>query len=577
VKLGRVGWVALFTLAVLAGVFNTGKAFAFSGAGTGTSGDPFQITTCAQLDSMNADLSADYVLQNDIDCSGAGSLNGGTGWSPIGGGTSFSGTLDGQNHKINKLDLSGMPSTTNYEGMFSQLTGAAVVENLQIIQGKVNGHANVGMVAGGMFDSSRLDNVYVDATITCHAENCGGMTGSLHDASVINNSGADETLTGDSQSVGGLVGYISDSGTITESFANGNVSGALYVGGLVGAINNNPSTATITNAYSSATVTDTSDYAGGLVGWAASLNLTKAYAAGSVSGSDSVGGLVGLFSGFMAETFSAEKITGTGGAVGPVTGSFGSGSVGNRYFDTVITGFSSSPDGSSAITSIDYFKDNSTNPPFDQWDFTTIWRTNYANYPSFAPKIDPYMLCEEPNSTKTTITGSCEVQPLGWGTPSWLARWSKHGANKWHTLTLGNAHKALATVSGLTPGTWYDLEFRYTNNFGTGPWGKLEILTTGKAPVVSRHSTVPTTLSPILLTAAFEPGSTITTTSSASAPAAGASPQASTNKHAATTQSTRPKKLTSGHGVYYWSGAIIAILLAIGLFARLLQRQKHQE
>jgi hypothetical protein len=255
---------------------SAGKVLAFGGNGSGTGGDPYRITDCAQLDSINADLTADYVLANDIDCSNAGTLNGGAGWSPIGGGSGFQGTLDGQGHTIDNLDLSNMSDSTTFAGMFSTLSNNAVVENLSIINGKINGGNNIGMVAGSLSDTSSLDNVYVNATVTCHAENCGGMVGSLHDASLINNSGADVTVTGSSQSVGGLVGYIAADVTIQESYADGDVSGTLYVGGLVGAVNNSGSPATITNAYSSATVADSGDFAGGLVGLAVTLDLTNA-------------------------------------------------------------------------------------------------------------------------------------------------------------------------------------------------------------------------------------------------------------------------------------------------------------
>lgn len=575
--------ISAISLAILSAL-SAGKVLAFSGSGTGTSGDPYQITDCAQLESIDTGLTADYVLANDIDCSTAGSLNGGSGWSPIGSGSGFQGTLDGQGHKINSLDLSNMPGSTSFEGMFSTLSNNAVVKNLSIINGKINGGNNIGMVAGSLSGTSSFDNVYVRATVTCHAENCGGMVGSLHNASLINNSGADVTVTSSDQSTGGLVGYIADDGAIQESYADGSVSGALYVGGLVGAVNNSGSPATITNAYSSATVTDSGDFAGGLIGLGTTLNLTNAYAAGSVSGGGAIGGLVGYFDGFMAETFSAEEIHGTGTAVGPVTGDFVGGSVGNRYFDSHVTGFSSSADGSSPISSSAYFKDNSSNPPFDQWDFTTIWRINYANYPSFAPKVDPYMLCEAPRSTHTTITGSCEVLPLGWGTPTWHARWGVHNAHKWHTITLTNAHQAAATVTGLTPGTWYDLQFRYTNNFGTGPWGTVEILTTGTAPkdtVANNTSTVGTVQQPNyplpVLLATIE-----TADVGNSGGHTGTSAPAATSVQTPSISSAAPKVefknagTGRSHRAYFWVGAgIAAIIVVVGLLIRF--RPKHHE
>ena len=41
----------------------------FTGAGSGTSGDPYNITNCTQLQEMENNRTADYELVNDIDCS----------------------------------------------------------------------------------------------------------------------------------------------------------------------------------------------------------------------------------------------------------------------------------------------------------------------------------------------------------------------------------------------------------------------------------------------------------------------------------------------------------------------------
>jgi hypothetical protein len=479
----RIVRTGVLILAICIGAFGGAPVFAFGGSGTGTSLDPYEITSCAQLDSINLDLTAHYALANDIDCSDAASLNSGAGWAPIGAsGSGFEGMLDGQGHKIKNLDLSGFADNANITGMFNQIVNNGVVKNLSVINSKVNGGHDVGMVAGTLNGNASLDNIYVQATVTCHTDNCGGLVGALEDSTLINNSGADVAVTSTDQSVGGLVGYISNTGVVQKSYANGYLSGTHYIGGLVGAVLTGGGIATVTNSYSSATAIG-DDSVGGLVGLGINVDVTKSYAAGSVSGDDNVGGLVGQLYGSMADTFSAEEIINTtgSGTVGPVTGHVISATVGNRYFDTNSTGFASSPDGSSPITDSNYFKNNSTNPPFDQWDFSTLWRTNYANYPSFAPKVDPYMLCEAPSSSNTSITGNCEVAPLGWGTPVWQARWRVHGTSTWQVIALGDIHEASATVAGLKPGTWYDLSFRYTNDFGTGPWGTVEILTTGTA------------------------------------------------------------------------------------------------
>ncbi|MDL2124702.1 MAG: peptidase A26, partial [Deltaproteobacteria bacterium] len=75
-----------------------GAAYGFSGSGSGTANDPFIITTCIQLQEMKNDLSAYYVIANDIDCSGTSNWNDGAGFEPIGKifPFNFTGIFDGQ-------------------------------------------------------------------------------------------------------------------------------------------------------------------------------------------------------------------------------------------------------------------------------------------------------------------------------------------------------------------------------------------------------------------------------------------------------------------------------------------------
>lgn len=88
--------------------------------------------------------------------------------------------------------------------------------------------------------------------------------------------------------VGILAGYAVNS-VISRCFTSGTVEGAsICVGGLVG-----ENAGTITDCYSSATVSNDDDYAtGGLVGKNTG-NITNTYASGEVSGKDYVGGVIG--------------------------------------------------------------------------------------------------------------------------------------------------------------------------------------------------------------------------------------------------------------------------------------------
>ena len=82
-----------------------------------------EISTCQELQNINNDLSAEYVLVNDIDC-----------WdfsfTPIGG--EFVGVLDGQGYTVSDLHI----SSTGQLGLFTQIGSwnedVGVVKNLNL-------------------------------------------------------------------------------------------------------------------------------------------------------------------------------------------------------------------------------------------------------------------------------------------------------------------------------------------------------------------------------------------------------------------------------------------------------------
>ena len=64
--------------------------------------------------------------------------------------------------------------------------------------------------------------------------------------------------------VGGLVGR--NRGTVIASYASGNVSGDIEVGGLVGSSSSVKGTSTVRDSYAAVTVSTAQNSAGGLVG-----------------------------------------------------------------------------------------------------------------------------------------------------------------------------------------------------------------------------------------------------------------------------------------------------------------------
>ncbi len=74
--------------------------------GSGSPEDPYQISNCTGLQNIQDNLTAHYVLINDIDCSDTVNWNAGDGFDPIGDGTNgLTGTLEGDKYTIYNLTI----------------------------------------------------------------------------------------------------------------------------------------------------------------------------------------------------------------------------------------------------------------------------------------------------------------------------------------------------------------------------------------------------------------------------------------------------------------------------------------
>ena len=114
----------------------------------------------------------------------------------------------------------------------------------------------------------------------------------------------------------------------------GSVSGSDTVGGLVGF-----NSGSITNSYNSGSVTGT-QWTGGLVGYQQSGSITNSYNSGSVIGSGTVGGLVGnSYISSITNSYNSGSISGSS-SVGGLAG-YASGSIENSYNSGSVSGTSS--------------------------------------------------------------------------------------------------------------------------------------------------------------------------------------------------------------------------------------------
>jgi filamentous hemagglutinin family protein len=160
----------------------------------------------------------------------------------------------------------------------------------------------------------------------------------------VNEAYATGTVSGVS-AVGGLLGQTS--GTVSESYATGNVTGTGNgIGGLVGQNNG-----TITDSYASGSATGSNVEVGGLVGQN-DATVSDSYALGSVKGVNDVGGLGGYNVGAHAAigiSYAAGKVSGSGGNVGGLVG-VNTGNIAESYWDITTSGQSTPETGATGLT-----------------------------------------------------------------------------------------------------------------------------------------------------------------------------------------------------------------------------------
>ncbi|MDY3979615.1 MAG: GLUG motif-containing protein [Tidjanibacter sp.] len=267
--------------------------------GAGTSANPYQISTLADLElfgqifnnaASGSYASASYKLMNDIDMSTKYNSTTGTSWTPIGDYATntafmFKGTFDGNNHTISNLYINA--TAKNYQGLFGYVY-VATITDLNVSCAVIVGSYSGG-VAGKTYGVN-ISNCNVSGSVVGDSY-LGGVVGYSENSSIRNSKNtASVTVTSSSQSnIGGIVGF-QDAMTITNCANSGIISGATSTGGVVGGINNIGTSANCTN---SGTVSG-STTVGGVAGYFHSGKLTNCYNVGSVSGTSCyVGGVVG--------------------------------------------------------------------------------------------------------------------------------------------------------------------------------------------------------------------------------------------------------------------------------------------
>lgn len=191
--------------------------------------------------------------------------------------------------------------------------GGSIGENKGYLTGAsskatVFGETDVGGIVGENYgDISNVISEAIVEGVYCVGGIAGDSFGNIHGALVK----ANARVTGYDE-VGGISSYIAEGKTISNVTVEGAIiTGTTFVGGVIG-----ESDGTLTNATSRAKVSGY-EGVGGLIGVANVANIKNSYAAGSVTGTTAVGGLVGrstanIVSSYYDQTTTGQSDTGKG-------------------------------------------------------------------------------------------------------------------------------------------------------------------------------------------------------------------------------------------------------------------------
>lgn len=350
-------------------------------AGSGTAADPYVITNASELQAIEDDPDAHYVLGNDIDASATTEWNDGTGFTPI---NRFNGTLDGSGNVIEGLTID-RPSETG-GGLVNVLEDNGKLIDVHLEGVRLVGYYNIGGLVGGT-NHGAISNSSVDGSITATGNEAGGLV--ANNDGVVTGSNFSGEVTG-SYGVGGITGDNRQGGVIRGSYAIGNViANNNNVGGIAGAnggiIRNSAATATVQG-----NLTDGFN-AGGIVGVNGKTNtdgeIETSYATGSVEGDTYVGGVVGQnYNGTIVESYAAGSVEGTfaGGLVGR-----NDGTVTRSYWDVDATGQADSPGGATGLNTAQ-MTGSAAETNMTDFTFGDEWQTTSGNYPTLiGVSIDP--------------------------------------------------------------------------------------------------------------------------------------------------------------------------------------------
>jgi hypothetical protein len=310
---------AVIRIMISAVLWISGTVLAYSD-GDGSAGNPYQISTKADLLALSADT-ANYdkcfiqtanidlteetfamaVIAPDTDNTNLTFE-----------GTPFTGRFEGQGHVITRMSINPSGAQNDFLGLFGNLGTGAVVSNLALTSFSIqNSNFDTVYSIGGIaaYSKGTIRGCSVDGTIYTAdiTLNTGGIVGENYALVMQCSANIYAAIGGGSGAIGGLVGQ--NSGQIKQCFSEGTIKSYDYtirMGGLVGDNVNG----TVENSFSGAKVTyyynNYIKQVGGLAGRTFGGLILNCYSTGQVlvaAGATNYGGLIGLNLGTVTNCF----------------------------------------------------------------------------------------------------------------------------------------------------------------------------------------------------------------------------------------------------------------------------------
>lgn len=208
--------------------------------GDGTAENPYQISTVGGLKQLISAPEAHYAIVSDIDASGY----------PLDiKDFEFTGSLDGRNHVISNLSLTGRalipqlnrPADTA-EGVSANSDDlAGTVRNINFVNASLKNAASgqgllVGTMSGGV-----IENVHAYESTVQGDDDFGGLVGKARVYASISGSSFQGNLIGgeESSTIGGIASSTMTSATIQACAFKGSITAGSGIGGIVGDLGNN--------------------------------------------------------------------------------------------------------------------------------------------------------------------------------------------------------------------------------------------------------------------------------------------------------------------------------------------------